>query len=170
VHEFAVDPYSGVVDEPPPEDEPPPPEEEDQPAEEPPTKHRERKGSRKRKASKPPPRPVYPTVHAWVAGWLVTMYPHDLLDHDRKLRWCPHWHEHPEAVARLDALWQAWEALRLVPGTGIASWWTTYADPIMGRLLDPDHGPFRRCTPTEHKTAPPLPVERPSEWLSENVD
>ncbi|MGV0111135.1 DUF4913 domain-containing protein [Arthrobacter sp. CP30] len=32
------------------------------------------------------------------------------------------------AVSRLNALWRAWETLRLDPGTGMSDWWRIHAD------------------------------------------
>jgi hypothetical protein len=35
-------------------------------------------------------------------------------------RWAASWWEYPEALARIDALWRAWEHLRLDGATGHA--------------------------------------------------
>ncbi len=57
------------------------------------------------------------------------------------------WWMHPEAVARLDALWRAWEHLGNDPATGMSVWWRDHADHHMGVLMSPD-GPFRKSTGT----------------------
>jgi Domain of unknown function (DUF4913) len=60
--------------------------------------------------------------------------------------WCPQWWRHPEAVARLAAVWQAWEHLRRDPTVGLSVWLRDHADYHVGVLLDPD-GPFKGCSP-----------------------
>jgi len=75
--------------------------------------------------------------------------------------WCASWWDHDDALVRLEAVWRAWEALRLEPTTGIARWLRDVADPQLDRLRDRDRGPFRACGQGKHLTAPPLPVEQP---------
>ena len=60
--------------------------------------------------------------------------------------WCPEWWRHAEAIARLDALWRAWEHLRLDPATGMSVWFRDHADHHMAVLLSAD-GPFKGCKP-----------------------
>ena len=55
--------------------------------------------------------------------------------------WAARWWEYDEAVIRLEALWRAWEHLRLDAATGMSVWWRDHADHHMAVLLDPD-GPF----------------------------
>lgn len=79
--------------------------------------------------------------------------------------WCASWWVHPEAVARLTALWRAWEALRLEPAIGMSNRWTLHFDPHMRVLLDAERGPFASCNRGQHqkgKPGPP-PLERPAE-------
>ncbi|MFE1803357.1 DUF4913 domain-containing protein [Streptomyces sp. NPDC059533] len=73
--------------------------------------------------------------------------------------WCPRWWEHPEAGARLSALWLAWEQLRLEPTLGLTTWWIQHADPHLRVLMDPKQGPFAACSPKGHTRTPfePLP-------------
>lgn len=76
--------------------------------------------------------------------------------------WCPRWWEHPEAGARLTALWQTWEHLRHDSALGMSTWWLHHADPHLRALMDPDHGPFAACSPKDgHTDYPfgPLPTE-----------
>lgn len=57
-------------------------------------------------------------------------------------RWAAQWWKYPEAISRLDALWRAWEALRLEPTFGMSVWWRDHADYHMQVLMSSD-GPFR---------------------------
>jgi hypothetical protein len=59
-----------------------------------------------------------------------------------RVRWCPQWWDHAEAIARLTLLWNTWEGARWEPAAK-PGWW-----------LDLDHhlpiltgldGPFRNC-------------------------
>ncbi|MEU6375362.1 DUF4913 domain-containing protein [Streptomyces sp. NPDC046909] len=66
--------------------------------------------------------------------------------------WCPTWWEHPEAVARLHALWMAWGALT-GPGSdmaGPAVWHRDHLSPVMEALRDPQ-GPFAGCKEGKHR-------------------
>ena len=83
------------------------------------------------------------------------------LDHGHHRIWCPQWWRHDEAVARLDALWRAWEHLRLDPATGLSVWFRDHADHHMTILLDAD-GPLKGCDGT-HSQRPldPLPHDPP---------
>jgi hypothetical protein len=62
--------------------------------------------------------------------------------------WGPEWWKHAEAIARLEALWRAWEHLRLDPATGVSVWFRDHADHHMTVLLSAD-GPFKGCKPKE---------------------
>jgi len=89
-----------------------------------------------------PPQPYYPTVQQFVQSWLLPIYRRSVRGPDKV--WCPRWWEHGEAISRLDALWRAWETLRLDPGTGLSVWWRDHADHHLTILLGAD-GPFRGC-------------------------
>jgi hypothetical protein len=112
-------------------------------------------------------RPYYPTVAAFVEGYLAEVYARPVDAANARFCWCPTWWEHPEAVARLEALWKAWEKLRRDPGTGMSVWWNNHCDPTMATLTSSD-GPFRQC-PHGHRKPPPLPVEAAPDWLQHNV-
>ena len=71
---------------------------------------------------------------------------------------CPQWWKHPEAVARMDALWRAFEQLRQDPGTGMSVFWRDHADHHMTVLLDAD-GPFKGCE-DGHSTHPLEPIHQ----------
>lgn len=55
-----------------------------------------------------------------------------------------------EAVSRIEALWTAWEHLRLDGATGISVWWGDHADHHMRVFLDPQ-GPFYNCDKVGHR-------------------
>jgi hypothetical protein len=65
--------------------------------------------------------------------------------------WCPEWYKHPEALIRMEAIWRAWEHLRLEPALGVSTWWLNHADPHMRILMDTE-GPFKKCAYDGHKT------------------
>ena len=82
-------------------------------------------------------------------------------------RWAAEWWKYPEAISRLDALWRAWEALRLEPTFGMSVWWRDHADHHMAVLLSPE-GPFAdardRSEPGE-----PLPYKTPPDGMFVDV-
>lgn len=82
--------------------------------------------------------------------------------------WSPRWWTSAEAVARLEALWRAWEHLRLDPATGPSVWWRDHADPHMRVLMD-STGPFSKETEIRATVQEPLPYEEPPEGLFPDV-
>lgn len=111
-----------------------------------------------------PPTNYYPNVYVFVAEFLVTIYARTITRQSQKLRWCARWWMHPEAVARLDGLWKAFEALRVDPGTGTSLWWRDHADPCMAHLTSSD-GPFQRCNGEDHFPVDALPCDPAPAWL-----
>jgi Domain of unknown function (DUF4913) len=87
------------------------------------------------------------------AGWLLDVYRRSTRGQARVF--CPEWWKHPEAVARMDALWRAFEQLRQDPGIGMSVFWRDHADHHMSVLLDAD-GPFKGCEEghSEHPLGP----------------
>lgn len=80
-------------------------------------------------------------------------------------KWCRKWYLHPEAVSRVEALWRAWEHLRLDAATGASVWWRDHADPHMNVLLN-TKGPFHACSSTTHYTPDPITCEyAPEGWF-----
>jgi hypothetical protein len=104
------------------------------------------------------PEPVYARVQDWVSEHFLPIYRRPL---GGEFRWCPQWWRHAEAITRLTALWQSWEAMRLQPGTGTASWLRDHLDHQLPVLLGRS-GPFAQCSSAEHvepriATADPSP-------------
>lgn len=110
--------------------------------------------------------PYFRNVYVFVEEFLAVVYARPSRA-GSSWRWCPRWWAHPEAVARLEALWQAFEALRQEPGTSAAVWWRDFVDPTMVALSDPQ-GTFAGCSTEAHKVPPALPVERPADALWES--
>ncbi len=112
------------------------------------------------------PELCYPSLEAFVEQQLAPMWRRNLSAN--ALTWCPEWWRHAEAIARLEALWRAWEHLRLDPALGMSVWFRDHADPHMSVLLDAD-GPFKGCSPEEGKGHSPrlaaLPCSSPPAGL-----
>jgi hypothetical protein len=115
----------------------------------------------------PPPTPLYTSVEDWVTHHLLPTYRRQ----SGPRTWCSQWWRHPEALERLEALWRAWEALRLDTTTGMSVWWRDHADHHLPILLSPD-GPFARCTHRGHQDLPdPLPTTpAPPDWWVKRPD
>lgn len=110
----------------------------------------------------------FPTMYVFVEDYLVHIYAHEIRNQIPEPRWCATWWEHPEAVARVEALWKAFEVLRLDAGTGMSVWFRDHADPCMTVLLGAS-GPFEGCSDQSHKVRPALPVQRAPSWLRDNT-
>jgi hypothetical protein len=111
------------------------------------------------------PQLYYATLEDFVCEQLVPMYRRALEGQHRT--WCPEWWRHAEAISRLEAIWRAWEHLRLDPTTGVSVWFRDHADPHMTVLLDSD-GPFKRCRTASgyrHQPLDPLPLTPPPRGL-----
>lgn len=114
-----------------------------------------------------PPALKYKRLDDFVAGVIARRYRREVTE-SRQRHWCPQWWRHAEAISRLEALWRAWEHLRLDAATGSSSWWLEHADPHMDRLFDPE-GTFKWCSVRGgHKQLPPLPIEPPPAALFAN--
>ncbi|MET7887804.1 DUF4913 domain-containing protein [Streptomyces avermitilis] len=99
----------------------------------------------------------------WVEGVLVPGY---LAEPSSDARWCHLWWEHPPAVARLHALWLAWQELTDPAAcgyTGPSVWHRDHLDPCL-RELRGSSGPFAGCTKGEHQIDHRLPGAVPSAW------
>jgi len=115
-------------------------------------------------AAAPAPPLYYAHLEDFVGDYLTQFYRRSLSG--PSTAWCPEWWRHPEAVIRLEALWRAWEHLRLDPATGMSVWLRDHADHHMAVLLSSD-GPFKGCEATGHGQHPlePLPAATPPEAL-----
>ncbi|WP_415942061.1 DUF4913 domain-containing protein [Streptomyces sp. 067-1] len=79
--------------------------------------------------------------------------------------WCAQWYEHPEAVARLHALWLAWQQFTDTEAglSGPSTWHRDHLDQALMHLRAPD-GPFAACTtstnrPNHRVLATPAPEQ-----------
>jgi hypothetical protein len=117
-----------------------------------------------------PPQCYYDSLGEF-AGWLLDVYRRSTRGQARVF--CPQWWKHPEAVARMDALWRAFEQLRQDPGTGMSVFWRDHVDHHMSVLLDAD-GPFKGCEdghsnhpldPIHQASAPPVLFQRDERGL-----
>jgi hypothetical protein len=104
-----------------------------------------------------PPDPLYASVADWVTGQFLPVYRRPI---GGEFRWCPKWWLHAEAITRLTALWQSWEAMRLQPGTGTANWLRDHLDHQLPVLLGRS-GPFAQCSVNEHVDPRPALAEPP---------
>jgi hypothetical protein len=75
--------------------------------------------------------------------------------------WSGDWWANDEAVMRLEALWRAWEFLRLDPATGMSVWWRDHVDHHMPVLMG-DNGPFHGSDDVVERGAPLTHNEPPA--------
>ncbi|WP_331726957.1 DUF4913 domain-containing protein (plasmid) [Streptomyces sp. NBC_01213] len=104
----------------------------------------------------------------WVEGVLVPGY---LAEASADARWCHLWPHHPVAVARLHALWLAWQELTAPETcgyTGPSTWHRDHYDPCI-RELRASTGPFQGCTRGEHQVEHRLPTLVPRAWTHESA-
>jgi hypothetical protein len=101
----------------------------------------------------------------WVHHLLLPVYGREI---STTRPWCEKWHEHPEAVARLHALWLAWQQLTDNGSgqIGASTWHRDHLDHALLQLRSPD-GPFGACTtsparPTHRLLATPAPAHTSS--------
>ncbi|MGW5017082.1 DUF4913 domain-containing protein [Streptomyces cacaoi] len=92
-------------------------------------------------------------LRVWVEDLLLPVYGREITS---TRPWCAQWAEHPEAVARLHALWLAWQQYTDAEAglSGPALWHRDHLDPTLLQLRAPD-GPFSACT-----TSPSRPNHR----------
>jgi hypothetical protein len=95
-------------------------------------------------------------VHTCVEDWFINVLAPTI---ERRLdatgagtlTWCPQWWQHPEAIARLEALWRAWEVCRAADGEAPSRWFWQHCDPMLGVLMDAKAGPLSDCKPDAHR-------------------
>lgn len=104
------------------------------------------------------PKLVYAHAAEFFDKFLRHAYKRELTDRGTP-RWNARWWENDEALMRVEALWRAWEFLRLDPSTGMSVWWRDHADHHMPMLMG-ESGPWKRNEVTT-KHDEPLPHEDP---------
>ncbi len=104
----------------------------------------------------------YASVDEFVREYLVNVYRRRVGPRGSR-RWSAEWWRNAEAIIRLEALWRAWEHLRLDGATGMSVWLRDHADPHMAMLFDPD-GPFAGSD-DENRAGAPLPYAPPPAGL-----
>ncbi len=122
-------------------------------------------------ATDPPAPPLYyGSVDEFVREYLRNVYRRRVGGASRGTVWAAEWWRSDEAVIRLEALWRAWEFLRLDSSTGMSVWWRDHADHHMPILLDPN-GPFAGLIGERELTKPgePLPYTAPPDGLFPDV-
>lgn len=112
------------------------------------------------------PELFYGSVDDFVREMLVHLYRRKVGPRGSR-RWSAQWWRNAEAIARLEALWRAWENLRQDGATGMSTWWRDHADYHMQQLFDPD-GPFA-ASEDENKAGAPLPYDPPPAGLFPDV-
>ncbi|NED90433.1 DUF4913 domain-containing protein, partial [Streptomyces sp. SID11233] len=114
--------------------------------------------------------PAYATELAALSDWvhylLLPVYGREI---SANRPWCAQWYEHPEAVARLHALWLAWQQLTDTEAglSGPSTWHRDHLDHTLAHLRAPD-GPFAACTtsatrPNHRVLAAPTPKQAEEE-------
>lgn len=99
----------------------------------------------------------------WVEGVLVPGY---LGEPSADARWCHLWFLHSVAIARLHAVWLAWQELTdpaTCGYTGPSTWHRDHLDPALRELRN-SSGPFSGCVKGEHQVEHRLPSLVPSAW------
>ena len=91
---------------------------------------------------------------SWVHDLLLPVYGREITT---GRPWCQQWQEHPEAVARLHALWLAWQQLTDVEAglIGPSTWHRDHLDPTLLQLRAAD-GPFGARRPPPAWPTPAL--------------
>lgn len=115
-----------------------------------------------------PPPLYYGSVDEFVREFVCPIFRRNVGEETRAdYRWSARWWESAEAVTRLEAIWRAWEHLRLDPATGTSVWLRDHADHHLGVLMSPT-GPFSRSKDTARPDEP-LPYDPPPEGLFPDV-
>jgi hypothetical protein len=108
------------------------------------------------------PELYFASVDEFVREMIVPVFRRKVGDRS-PFHWSAEWWRHPEAVIRLEALWRAWEHLRLDPATGVSVWLRDHADHHLSILFS-DYGPFGKSQDlADH--GDPLPYEPPPTGL-----
>jgi hypothetical protein len=108
------------------------------------------------------PELVYGSADEFLREYLIPLF-HRRVSGKGDYRWAAEWWHSAEAIARIEALWRAWEFLRLSPATGMSVWLKDHADYHMGVLLSSD-GAFALSDDT-NQLGQPLPHQSAPEGL-----
>lgn len=113
----------------------------------------------------PAPKPLFDDLEPWVTEYFAPIIARRL---NKAVTWCPEWWRHAEVIARLRALWEAWEAARLEGGAEMSAWWYVQVDAHLAVIMDGNSGPLSLCSPEEHKglVAPLMTRPAPADWWS----
>ncbi len=92
------------------------------------------------------PEPAFESVEEWVSGYLAVVVNRNISTQPgRGLSWDARWWRHPEVVARLTALWWAFEGARERSSedrSAMSGWWVDHCEPHLRVLLDSESGPM----------------------------
>lgn len=114
------------------------------------------------------PRLYYGSVDEFVREFVCPTFRRNVGEEGRTdYRWSARWWESAEAIIRLEAMWRAWEHLRLDPATGMSVWLRDHADHHLGVLMSPV-GPWALSRDTAGADEP-LPYEAPPACLFPDV-
>jgi len=89
----------------------------------------------------------FASLDAFVDGYVLPNWRH----RPSQTKWCATWWQHGEAIARLEAVWEAFEVMRLEPAPALSTWWRDHLDVHM-RTLTAEDGTFSGCTASRHET------------------
>ncbi|WP_123507796.1 DUF4913 domain-containing protein [Frondihabitans sp. PhB188] len=89
----------------------------------------------------------------------------------QRVRWCPTWWEHPEAVERLKAAWLAYRMIDVSDDlAAVSEWWLHHWDPHR-LILFHDMGPFANrdaerghLSSKNNQRVRPVPALPPEDW------
>lgn len=110
----------------------------------------------------------YGSVDEFVGEFVCPIFRRNVGEEGRAdYRWSARWWESAESVIRLEAMWRAWEHLRMDAATGTSVWLRDHADPHLGVLMS-STGPWARSKDTAGP-GEPLPYEAPPEDLFPDV-
>ena len=108
------------------------------------------------------PQLFYGSSDEFVQEHLIHMYSRRVGPGNASFRWAADWWNYPQALARTEALWRAWEHLRLDGATG-SSAWIEHADHHMPVPMSIE-GPFAKSEDS-NKPGEPLPYTAPPDGL-----
>lgn len=119
-------------------------------------------------AAEAAPALYYGSVDEFVREFVCPLFRRNVGEDGRAdYRWSARWWESPEAIARLEAMWRAWEHLRLDAATGTSVWLRDHADHHLGVLMSPT-GPWA-LSKDSAGPGEPLPYEAPPAGLFPDV-